>query len=267
METPNGLAVTANATAAEGAGGDRPVVVLVHGSLDRSASFGRILRRLADLPVLTYDRRGYGRSRAVVPVAASLDEHADDLLAVIGDRPAVVVGHSFGGLVALDAVLRRDRVGRMVAVGAYEPPLPWSPIWAPGATAGPPSSTLRAAGDVDPGAAAERFFRRVVGRDAWDRLPERARAMRRAEGPALVAELAAVRVAEAPFDVGAMTVPAIFGRGSRATDRHRQGVDWLVEHTPASTLVDIEGAGHGAHLTHPDAFAELVRLVAARRRD
>ena len=40
-----------------------PLVVLVHGSLDRSASFARVVRRLDDVHTVVYDRGGYHRSR------------------------------------------------------------------------------------------------------------------------------------------------------------------------------------------------------------
>ena len=51
---------------------------------------------------------------------------------------------------------------------------------------------------------------------------------------------------------------------SNSATRHRQSVAWLVEHTPGAELVEIAGAAHGAHLTHPDAFAALVRQALAR---
>ncbi|MGH9101780.1 MAG: alpha/beta fold hydrolase, partial [Acidimicrobiales bacterium] len=38
--------------------GDGPLIALVHGSLDRSASFARLLSRLSHYRVLSYDRRG-----------------------------------------------------------------------------------------------------------------------------------------------------------------------------------------------------------------
>ena len=91
----------------------KPVVVLVHGSLDRASSFSRVVRRLSDLHVVTYDRRGYHHSRTggasqggPDPVSGpgadgAFDGHVADLLEVIGERRAVVVGHSFGGDVAL----------------------------------------------------------------------------------------------------------------------------------------------------------------------
>src|SRR3954469_22439695 len=87
-----------------------PLVVLVHGSMDRSAAFARCRRHLRDLHVVLYDRRGYGRSAGLG--APSIEGHAEDLLAVIDGRPCVVVGHSIGGLFALIAAQRAPSVVR-----------------------------------------------------------------------------------------------------------------------------------------------------------
>ena len=161
----------------------RPVVVLVHGSLDRSASFARVLRRLDDLHTVVYDRRGYHRSRQVLPLNSTLDGHVDDLLAVIDGRSAVVVGHSYGGDIALGAALRGGG-STIAAVAAYEPPMPWLDVWPRSARAAtvtsPPGPPTRSA-DTDE-AAAERFFRRMVGDAAWERLPEEDKRARRADG-------------------------------------------------------------------------------------
>jgi pimeloyl-ACP methyl ester carboxylesterase len=103
----------------------------------------------------------------------------------------------------------------------------------------------------------------MVGDAAWDRLPESARQERRADGPALVADLLAMR-GDAPFDVTALAVPAVFGRGGTASAaHHRDTVAWLASHVPGAELFEIEGAAHGAHLTHPDRFADLVRAAVA----
>jgi pimeloyl-ACP methyl ester carboxylesterase len=107
----------------------------------------------------------------------------------------------------------------------------------------------------------------MVGDSAWERLSESAKDERRADGPALEAELADIRRSEAPFDVTTLTIPATFGRGGLSADRHRDTVAWLAEHTPGSELVQIDGASHGAHLTHPDAFAALVRSALGRSRN
>jgi len=228
-------------------------VVLVHGSLDRGASFARVVRRLADLHVVTYDRRGYHHSRAM-PVAGSLAGHVADLLAVVGEGPAVVVGHSYGGDVALGAAI--EAPGAIGAVGAYEPPLPWLEWW-------PRRSASSITGE-DPATYAEGFFRRVVGDAGWDRLSDQARADRHADGPALVAELADLRAEEAPFDVGDLRVPLVLGRGGASVWHHRKAVDALVELVPGAEVVEIPGSAHGAQLSHPDAFAAFVRRVVQR---
>ena len=233
--------------------------MLVHGSLDRAGSFARVIRRLDDVHTVAYDRRGYHRSRHVVPVHDTLDGHVGDLLAVIDGRPAVVVGHSYGGDIALGAALRPGGPGPILAVAAFEPPMPWLGTWATR-----PNGARQPHRDDDPGLAAERFFRRMVGDSAWDRLPEATKEARRADGPALAAELAAIRVARPPFDVTRLAVPAVFGRGTESLPHHRDSADWLVAHVPGAELVEIEGAAHGAHLTHPDAFARFVRVAMAR---
>ncbi len=244
-----------------------PAVVLVHGSLDRSSSFSRVLRRLGDLHTVVYDRRGYHHSRAALPVNTSFDGHVDDLLEVIGGRSVVVVGHSYGGDIALGAALRHGTGGSIGCVAAYEPPMPWLDLWprraAPPTADQSPSATGAQPVDED-GQAAERFFRRMVGDSAWDRLPETGKAERRADGAALAAELKAIRLTHAPFDVSAMTIPSIFARGEHSAPRHRQSVAWLVEHTPGAELVEFPGASHGAHLSHPDAFAAMVRHALVR---
>jgi pimeloyl-ACP methyl ester carboxylesterase len=243
-------------------GSSAPLVVLVHGSLDRAGSFARVTRRLPELHTVAYDRRGYNDSRHVVPVHTSLAGHVEDLLAVIDGRPSVVIGHSYGGDVALGAVLRPNGPAPILAVGAYEPPLPWLGSWATR------NGTRTAGGtrpvDEDSGDVAERFFRRMVGDSAWDRLTDDAKAARRADGAALAADLSAIRTVVAPFEIAELTVPAVFGRGTASLPHHRDAVEWLHTHVPGSGLVEFDGAGHGAHLTHPDAFAQFVRAVVAR---
>ncbi len=259
MDRSPALSVTEHVPADPSA--DEPVVVLVHGSLDRGASFARVRRRLDDLHTAVYDRRGYHRSRHLLPVHTSIDGHVEDLRSVIADRPAVVVGHSYGGTIALGAALLPGGPGPILALAAYEPPLPWLGSWSrrSGTRADPRSP----AATEDPAESAERFFRRMVGDSAWERLPAAAKAERRADGPALAAEMDAIRLAEPPFDVTTLRIPAVYGRGANSLPHHRRTVDWLVAHTPVARLVEIAGAGHGAHLTHPDAFAAMAREAMA----
>ena len=92
-------------------------IVLVHGSLDRSAGMTKLSRRLEDgFRVTRYDRRGYGRS---MPHAGpfGIDAQVDDLVHVIASAPdapapCVVFGHSYGGNVALATAERHPELRR-----------------------------------------------------------------------------------------------------------------------------------------------------------
>jgi len=231
--------------------------VLVHGSMDRAAAFRKATRHLRDLAVVLYDRRGYARSLDAGP-ASSVDAPVDDLVTVIGTEPTPVLGHSLGGLIALAAAARRPDL--VTAVGAFEAPMGWRPWW-------PASSAGGAARDIaateGPDAAAERFMRRLVGDQRWEALPAGTRAQRRAEGPALLADLAAMRDG-APFDPARVTVPAVVGYGSATTDRHRRAAVEMAAELPDAELCTIDGAAHNAHDTHSEAFAEVVRRTVGR---
>lgn len=233
------------------AGGGGPTVVFVHGAMDRSASFAKVTRRLPDLPVVRYDRRGYGRSAHLAP-AADADAEVADLLALVGDG-AVVVGHSVGALVALAAASTSDRV---LAVLALEPPMPWR---SSSGASGPP----RAAPTADPGDVAEAFLRRMIGDVAWSRLPERTRADRRAEGPALVADLTRY-VGGRPYRPEVLAGRLVVGVGGRTDARHREDVQALLAEVPGAPEAVIEGATHGMHRSHPEATAAVVRRTVER---
>ena len=242
-----------------------PTVVLVHGSLDRAESFRRVIRRLPELTVVAYDRRGYQGSRAGGVVG--LGGHVADLLGILaevrarGAAPVVAVGHSVGGDVVLGAALAER--GACDAVGAFEPPMPWLGFRRPQPDGGSRQGGRAPATD-DPGEEAERFFRRMVSPSAWERLSEAGREGRRADGPALLADFRSLRDGP-PFDVLDLAVPALFGMGGRASAaHHRDAVAWLGAHVPGAAVYEIAGAHHGAHLSHPDNFAGFVRAVLER---
>jgi pimeloyl-ACP methyl ester carboxylesterase len=237
---------------------DAPTVVLVHGSLDRAQSFRRVIRRLDDVHVVAYDRRGYAGSRhAADGPCPGIDASVDDLLGLASTLPSpvVLVGHSYGGDVVVGAALREPSA--VAGIGAYEPPMPWLGFR--------PQHARRGGWEIreDPAEEAEQFFRRMVGDSAWERLSESGRRELRADGPALVADMRSFR-GEAPFDVTTLRVPALFGRGGpQSRPHHRETTAWLAANVPGARLFEVAGATHGAHLSHPDGFAEFVRAAIA----
>ncbi len=241
--------------------GEGPFVALVHGAMDRSGGMLRVRRILQQsCRVMRYDRRGYARSLAAGP-PVSFDQQVDDLARLLGGSPAVLAGHSFGGLICLALAEQRPDLVRSVL--AFEAPKMWAPWW-PGGTPG--GRAVAFVGDGGDGAdgraedAAEWFLRRMIGDELWDRLPASMRAERRAEGPTLVAELRSVRPpAPVPFEASAITVPVLAAFGTETRPHHMRATQELARSVKHGELRVIEGSGHGAHLSHPEEFAGLVR--------
>jgi pimeloyl-ACP methyl ester carboxylesterase len=241
--------------------GPGPLVVLVHGTLDRSTSFSKARALLGDLHVVAYDRRGYGRSMHLPP-PASVAGHAEDLVAVLDGRPATLVGHSLGADVCMAVAVERPELVR--SLGLWEPPMPWLDWWVAGMdrpSAG--ASTIQDAAEAAPEMAAEIFFRRMVGDEVWERLPQATKDKRRAEGPAVMSDLLGIRMAP-PFDLADVRAPAVAGHGTASAPHQIRGVPQLVRELPDAELFVIEGAGHGAHASHPAEFAAFVRAAVAR---
>ena len=87
----------------EGASTDLPTLILIHGSMDRQAAFARMSRLLAQsFHVVTYDRRGYGKSshqRGPFSVEEQINDLTDVIQQTTQGEPLILIGHSFGGVV------------------------------------------------------------------------------------------------------------------------------------------------------------------------
>ena len=251
MSSDDGLRIVRREPLEDGPAGGR-LIVLVHGAMDRATSFTRLTARLADWTVVSYDRRGYARSSHLGP-PESFSDQVHDLLEVLDGQPAVAFGHSLGGDIVLATESRYP--GSITSAVVWEPPQPWMPFW-------PTDSTTRGAGsDLGPEDRAEWFMRRMVGDRVWERLPSSTRRQRRAEGHTLNAELASL-AGEPVFDPARVRIPVLVGRGGRSRVHQRRGARELAASLPDGELVEIAGAEHGAHLTHPSEVASLIRQVA-----
>jgi pimeloyl-ACP methyl ester carboxylesterase len=227
-----------------------PLVVVIHGSMDRSAGMLKVARQLDDRAhVLRYDRRGYGRS-CPHDGPYGMHQQVDDLAALLADRAAVLVGHSYGGNVALATAARHPHLVRAVSI--YESPLSWEPWW-PGTTAGANALATRG----EPADAAEAFMRRLVGDARWEALPARTREQRRLEGAAMVGELSDLRE-HAPWRAEQIRVPVLAGYGSTGRPHHRRGMEHVAATVAGAQAVSLEGCGHDAPMTHPALYAEAL---------
>jgi len=98
--------------------------VLVHGSLVDHHNWDAVVAPLAEaLQVLTYDRRGYGRSTGPARTHAVQDDMQDlaGLLEATELYPAHIITHSYAGSVALRLAADRPELVRSLAL--HEPPL------------------------------------------------------------------------------------------------------------------------------------------------
>ncbi|MEO0477405.1 MAG: alpha/beta hydrolase [Planctomycetota bacterium] len=98
-----------------------PRVILLHGAPADASSWNKLLDRIDEINaevVITVDRIGYGNSSDEDEL--TLAGHADaiaPLLDATSDNKAIIVGHSYGGPVALRlAIDHADQVGGLVLV-------------------------------------------------------------------------------------------------------------------------------------------------------
>jgi pimeloyl-ACP methyl ester carboxylesterase len=232
-------------------------VVLVHGAPDRSSAFRPILGLLDDVHLVAYDRRGWGRSVPAGP-PTGMAQHAEDLLAIAAalPDPVVVVAHSYGAHVTMLAATTHPSA--FAAVGLWEPPLQYEPWW---------RSVLERHGvnrfgGTDPEAEIELAHRVILGDDVWESWPAEVREARRAEGPAYQVDMASLLVA--PYAYADVKVPAVVGGGAQSSSSSKKVAPWLMERLPDAQLHVVDGVGHFANRTHPEAFAGFARAAIAR---
>ncbi|MCB1256114.1 MAG: alpha/beta hydrolase [Microthrixaceae bacterium] len=251
-----------------------PMVVFVHGAMDRAASFGRVMRRLPEFEVIAYDRRGYGQSeRLVVPdpgasvtnaQRGTIASHGHDLSRVMehcasnspvgrSRESVVVIGHSLGGLIAL--WVAAQKAPKLIGIGAYESPAPWLDA-SFGRVGGGAVELANTAGNA---AGAEFFYKMMIGAETFSRLRPADIAARRSEGDALIAELESLRDPDQAFDLGSIDLPVVIGMGTASSESMQRNSVLLADAVPDAAFETIEGAAHGAHLSRPEAFASYVR--------
>ena len=91
-----------------------PAVVLIHGSMTWGTACFEQQRALADhYQLMVVDRRGYGSSPDID--RSDYDVDAADVIELLGEA-AHVVGHSYGGVVAMLAAGRRPQAVRSLTL-------------------------------------------------------------------------------------------------------------------------------------------------------
>lgn len=245
--------------------GEGSPVLLIHGT-GGAAWFGSVARIAARHRVVDYDRRGFGRSTPL-GVSGYLDAQIADAIALIKEldlRSAVVVGHSWGGIVALGLAVRApELVGRLVLM---EPPLhaKSSPTPAFLATFLKIQVLRRFSGDE---AAARAFFTFAMSRQSrsntFDRLPSEARTEILRNSAGTLAELAAGTGEElTDAEVSGIRHPVLILKGACTQAIFGRVTDRLASKLTQAQVRVLPEAGHMMQFDQPDEFEAAVLDVA-----
>jgi pimeloyl-ACP methyl ester carboxylesterase len=245
-----------------------PAVICLHSSAGSARQWSALQDSLADgYRVLVPDLLGYGTGADwKYEQALSLDDEARQIEPLIAAEPGDVhlVGHSFGGAVALRLALRNP--GRVRSIALYEPMLANllhedSGTRAAAIEFGAMRIAVRRAvysGRAD--RAAHVFIDYWSGPGAWRALPEKRRQV-------IVQRM---RKVDAEFDAilcnatglamyHRIGVPVLAMVGGATRRPPRQIVDLLCTVLPEVTRREIAGAGHLGPLTHPGDVNPRIR--------
>ena len=255
--------------------GDTPTV-FVHGTAAFGAFMAPLMAHLDDVPVVAFDRPGYGLSDGFAYTEANLRVTVVDALDGVLDGLEFdrvdLVGHSAGGYTSiLYALANPDRVRRLTLVGGVptfpgtRPPLPFRLMTAPGL--GRLLKRLQ-----KPGEEGVLDFAELFGeREAIQRYPALVRAIaaqqatpeRAAAGTSEFEALLSVRGWREPnrlreAELSELSVPTlvVWGEGDTlgGPDDVRRGVDAI----PEARLERVPAA-HAPFFDLPERCAELVR--------
>jgi pimeloyl-ACP methyl ester carboxylesterase len=238
--------------------GDGPALLIVHGSVADRTRWAPVRDALAgSFRLFLMDRRGRGLSAAEADGDYGIEREVDDLAAVVGaiGEPVRILGHSYGGTLALEAAAR----GGVERLLVYEPAF--------GTDAGPvfPLAALAtvdaavAEGDAD--AALVAFFTQVLLLDpgvvalmrempAW-----RARADSAHTVPREARAANAYRPRDALAGIGA---PVRFLLGTETAPPLQRAARAAHAAVPGSDLRELPGHGHAAMDADPALFAAEV---------
>jgi pimeloyl-ACP methyl ester carboxylesterase len=235
-------------------------VVLLHGS----GCSGSQWRALADAlstryRVIAPDLYGYGAT-AQWPGREefSLAHEAEIVHALLGHvgEPAHLVGHSYGGAVALHvARLRSDRLRSLTLVE----PVAFHLLMDLREVADVGGIILRAVASGDYVGGCGIFIDYWNGLGSWDAFPAAKRSAMASRLPKVALDFhATLNEPARAEDFRSMALPTLLVRGGRSPAPTRRICETLTGVLPDSQLAVIEGAGHMAPLTHRDQVNSLI---------
>lgn len=243
-------------------------MILLHAGGSSGAQWRRVCERLADRwrPV-TVDFYGHGGTSAWPgpPEGRTHEAEAELVRAVIGHlggESVGLVGHSYGGGVALRLVIEhRALVRRMVLIE----PQCWSMLRHGGESAYWAEVCGQAhhfIAEVEAGRPENAWRGFIDGNNApgfWDSLSVDARTRLLAMTDALPSAYHAnLNHATTPVECQGIDVPTLVLVGARTFPRYRRMTELVARHLPRARLEVLPEVGHMSPVTHPDVVAHAI---------
>jgi pimeloyl-ACP methyl ester carboxylesterase len=246
VTSPDGVSIACEVS------GEGPPLVLVHGAGSARWSFDLVRPELeSSFTVIAIDRRGRGDSSD--GEGYEVEREFEDVAAVVRDAGdgAMLVGHSYGALIAAATAQLLDGLPRLVL---YEPPM--------GGVLVEPETIdrwERLIRDGERDALLREFFREIAGYRE-DEIDELAGSpvweLRKQVSPTLPRELRAESAFRLDRDaLGRLDVPTLMLLGSDSPDWARGSTDAYSEAIPNAEVRILEGHGHGATTSGPELLA------------
>src|SRR5258706_915421 len=243
-------------------------VVLLHSSGSSAAQWRALIERLSsDFHVLAPDLYGYGATGAWPARAPfTLEDEARIVHALLErcGEPVHLVGHSYGGAVALHVARERGDLVRSLVV--IEPVAfhllrdgDEADYGALAEVAGIAGAVQRSLDRGDYEGGFGRFVDYWSGAGAWAAIPAAKRSAIAAHLPKVALDFrATIHHRARPRDLRRMAMSALVVQGERSPWPTRRICARLAGALPQARLVTVPGAGHMCPVTHRDETNELL---------
>ncbi|MEP2027850.1 MAG: alpha/beta hydrolase [Paracoccaceae bacterium] len=259
--------------------GEGPDLVLIHGASGntRDMTFSLAGKLARDFRVIVFDRPGLGYTPSIDPAGDSLQSQATFLQAAasqIGAGDPVVMGHSYGGAVALAwAIHHPDNVSALVLVAAASNPwtTPLDPLYrvtaswwgslfvVPLITAFVPDKFVQGALEsvFAPQSAPDGYGNHVGAGLTLRRSSMRANALQRANLlDDIKQQVPLYQAIEVPTEI-------IHGTEDTTVGIHIHSIP-LAGQIPEAVLTPLEGIGHAPHHVAEDEVIDAIHRAARR---
>lgn len=238
-------------------------ILCIHGTGSSTLLWRRPVAELARHGrVVVYDRRGFGRSERPEPFVTDVHEQTDDAAALIDAlelAPAIVIGRSQGGEIAVDLALRYPERVRALAL-----------LEGGGLSLSPEFAQWRleilapvfAVAETDVAKVGETMFRGVLGDRVWESLPAETRQVFVGNSPAILAEDRGAQLAVTEAELRTIAKPTLVVGARDSGSAFADASERTARAIPSARLEWVDGS-HLIDAAHPAVLAFVGEVVAA----